>query len=427
MGDHKTMKKKSIAILLSILSAGMLLMSCSTVDNLKQTATKASNTKISTDAVNYSKADSKDLEVMSYDGDSRASLTLGLRFDYGIQGENQNYQSALNWYQRSVNQGNSNAMVHLGYLYLFGLGTDQNSDQAKQLFTEAATAGNMDGSAALGRYYILHPNEENAAQLALSNIQTAADAKNPMGIYLLGYLYEKGIGVSQDKTEAISLYEELIDTDPSDVNKVRRYPYQEAYVRRAILYLQDILSEAQTSGDSSDNTANNSTDESKKSNSDSKDSSDSSTEDKTNSAEAKKALSLLRKVAETKYAPAQYYLGLVYEKGIGTGTSYTNAITYFTKAADQDYAPAQNRLGYLYFNGLGVDVDYLQCAYYQKLAAAQGYAPAQINLGYLYENGLGVDKILTVAREYYQLAANQNYQGASESLARVDQKLASNS
>ncbi|MDD6666378.1 MAG: tetratricopeptide repeat protein [Lachnospiraceae bacterium] len=421
------MKKKSIAILLSILSAGMLLMSCSTVDNLKQTATKASNTKISTDAVNYSKADSKDLEVMSYDGDSRASLTLGLRFDYGIQGENQNYQSALNWYQRSVNQGNSNAMVHLGYLYLFGLGTDQNSDQAKQLFTEAATAGNMDGSAALGRYYILHPNEENAAQLALSNIQTAADAKNPMGIYLLGYLYEKGIGVSQDKTEAISLYEELIDTDPSDVNKVRRYPYQEAYVRRAILYLQDILSEAQTSGDSSDNTANNSTDESKKSNSDSKDSSDSSTEDKTNSAEAKKALSLLRKVAETKYAPAQYYLGLVYEKGIGTGTSYTNAITYFTKAADQDYAPAQNRLGYLYFNGLGVDVDYLQCAYYQKLAAAQGYAPAQINLGYLYENGLGVDKNLTVAREYYQLAANQNYQGASESLARVDQKLASNS
>lgn len=420
------MKKKLLAILLSILSVGMLLTSCQTVDKLKQTANKASTTKLPDTTVNYSKAESKDLEVMSYDGDSRASLTLGLRFDYGIQGENQNYQSALNWYQRSSDQGNSNAMVHLGYLYLFGLGTDQNTDRAKQLFTAASNAGNMDGSAALGRYYILHPDEENAVSLALSNIEKAADAKNPMGIYLLGYLYEKGIGVEQNQDQAASLYEELLDTDPSDVNKVRRFPYQEAYVRRAILYLQDILKNSKDSLEGTEGTNTTSASAEKDSDS-SKSSDDNKNESKANSTEAKKALSLLRKVAETKYAPAQYYLGLVYEKGIGTGISYSNAITYFTKASDQDYAPAQNRLGYLYFNGLGVDVDYLKSAYYQKLAAAQGYPPAQINLGYLYENGLGVDKNLNVAREYYQMAANKNYQGALEAVARIDQKLASNS
>lgn len=397
------MKRKLVSVLLGLLAISMLA-SCGNTSKNKSTKTTTTSTKSGKEDedFDYSKAQSADLEVLSYDGDSRASLTLGLRFDYGIQGENQNYQEAKKWYESSATQGNSNAMVHLGYLYLFGLGTEQDLTKSMNYFNNAATAGNADGYAGLGRYYLNNPSIPDAASLAYSNIKTACDEDNTMGIYLMGYLYEKGIGVTQDTNTAITYYEKLIETTPSDVSKVKRYPYQEAYVRRSLIYLQSVLGDP-TAGVTNTNPEV-----------------DTKDEDKEN-ADKEQALKLLKTCAESNYAPAEYYLGIVYERGIGTSVSYSNAISYFEKASKKDYAPAQNRLGYIYFNGLGVDVDYNQSAYYQKLAAAQGYAAAQVNLGYLYEKGLGVDKNLNLARQYYQMAANQNFGGAEESVLRVDQ------
>lgn len=400
--------------ILSILLCSLLIFSfsaCSAEDITKALQSAGSASK-DDGTFRYSSADSSDLEVRSYDGDSRAALTLGLRFDYGIQGEHQNYQEALNWYETSANLGNSNACVHLGYMLLFGLGTEKDLNRSLEYFERAVDAGNYDGYAGLGRYYLVNSDLPDAAANAYANIQAAEQQGNAMGTYLMGYCYEKGIGVTADADQAASYYEKLTSTKIKDISKVNRYPYQEAYVRRALLYLGKLLPENPDNASANGNASASETD------------SADSTDTTRNSKEAKEALSLLKSASDTSYAPALYYLGLVYEKGIGAGVSYANARTYFEKAAKQDYAPALNRLGYLYFNGLGVDASYTRAAYYQKLAAAQGYAPAQVNLGYLYENGLGVDQDLPVARSYYQMAADSGFQGAAESVLRVDQKIA---
>lgn len=61
--------------------------------------------------------------------------------------------------------------------------------------------------------------------------------------------------------------------------------------------------------------------------------------------------------AESGDAEAQYYVGQIYEKGLGRDPDYTKAAEWYEKSAEQGYSPAQNSLGFLYEKGLGVAAD----------------------------------------------------------------------
>ena len=54
---------------------------------------------------------------------------------------------------------------------------------------------------------------------------------------------------------------------------------------------------------------------------------------------------------------AMFYVGQIYERGLGTDPDYSSAAEWYQKASKKDYAPAMVNLGYLYEVGLGVEAD----------------------------------------------------------------------
>ena len=102
------------------------------------------------------------------------------------------------------------------------------------------------------------------------------------------------------------------------------------------------------------------------------------------------ALSEWRPLAEQGDPSAQFYLGMLYEKGAGVPQDYITARKWYEKAADQGYLMAQYNLGVLYDKGDSLPQDYTKARQWYEKAAAQGYAMAQTNLGMLYANGRGV-------------------------------------
>jgi len=104
---------------------------------------------------------------------------------------------------------------------------------------------------------------------------------------------------------------------------------------------------------------------------------------------------------------AQYYLGEIYEGGIGIRMDYRQAFHWYLQAAKQEHAGAQARLALLYMKGSGVDQSLEDSFYWYLRSAENGYPLAQFETGLLYAKGRGVpvDKIqafkwLSIAASY---------------------------
>lgn len=78
-----------------------------------------------------------------------------------------------------------------------------------------------------------------------------------------------------------------------------------------------------------------------------------------------------RPLADQGDAPAQFYLGLMYDEGKGVPQDYTQAVWWYRLAAAQGNAAAQNNLGIMYVKGWGVSQDYAQAYGWFTRAAAR--------------------------------------------------------
>ena len=84
------------------------------------------------------------------------------------------------------------------------------------------------------------------------------------------------------------------------------------------------------------------------------------------------ALREWRPLAEQGHANAQFYLGLMYDKGEGVLQDYKTAVKWYTLAAEQGDAIAQNSLGWMYDNGHGVIKDNVYAHMWGNIAASNG-------------------------------------------------------
>lgn len=107
------------------------------------------------------------------------------------------------------------------------------------------------------------------------------------------------------------------------------------------------------------------------------------------------ASSLQPVVAATSLEEAEF----AYERG-----EYTQAARLFGPLAEQGVAAAQFYLGVMHEKGQGVRQDYPTALTWFRKAAAQGYAGPQSNLALLYERGRGVRKDLARALMWYHIA-----------------------
>ncbi len=95
------------------------------------------------------------------------------------------------------------------------------------------------------------------------------------------------------------------------------------------------------------------------------------------------ALKLLRPLAESGGAEAQYRLGLMYANGMGVPTDQAEAARLYRLAADQGVGKAQFSLGEFYRDGDGVAQDLVQAYMWFSVAAAAGDQAAFDHRGFL--------------------------------------------
>ncbi|KAJ3332265.1 hypothetical protein HDU91_003137, partial [Kappamyces sp. JEL0680] len=119
--------------------------------------------------------------------------------------------------------------------------------------------------------------------------------------------------------------------------------------------------------------------------------------------------------AKFSYAPAIHNLGCMYQLGFGVGKDLTKAMELFLQAANLGLAASQHHLGRCYQAGEGVDRDMEKAVYWYEKSL--GAAASQNAMGFLYEKGLGVSKNPAKACELYLQAAEQGDVAAQFNLA----------
>lgn len=128
---------------------------------------------------------------------------------------------------------------------------------------------------------------------------------------------------------------------------------------------------------------------------------------------------LYRKAAEQGYAEAQNVVGRFLEEGWGGVTqNEAEAVKWFRKAAEQGFSIAQYNLACCLENGQGCREDKAEAVEWYRKAAEQGHSEAQNNLGYCLEHGVGCDENKAEAFKWYKESAEQNIADAQNMVGR---------
>ncbi len=136
-----------------------------------------------------------------------------------------------------------------------------------------------------------------------------------------------------------------------------------------------------------------------------------------NRGEYKAAMAEFEPLVTEGYAPAQYQMALIYQKGHGVRKDKQKAFELFSKAAAQNYPDALFDLALLYSEGNGVDKNLKTAFTLTEKAAKKGLASAQFNLAVMYANAQGANKDYKKAYSWYKKSAAQNYALAQFNLA----------
>ncbi len=324
----------------------------------------------------------------------------------------------------------------------------------EQRQTVVKNEGNANEWSAQGdKYY----NAKNYTS-ALTYYKQAAEAGNARAATMVGWIYKKGLGVTENAVEAVKWYRMAANggNASGQVNLGDAYYSGEGVTKdynEAFKWFMRAAQQGNSTGQSwlaimyryglgvTKNEA--------------------------------EAVKWYRKAADQGSDFSQYYLAEMYENGNGVEKNMTEARRWYQKAADQGYekaieklkvlsgtttgltsgktykeyekmadefydkknytealkyyklsAPGNdkgvfNRLGYMYFEGLGVNVDITEAVKWFRKSAEQGYMYGQYNLGLMYELGRGVEKDVNEAIRWYRKAADQGYQDAKDKLAKL--------
>uniref|UniRef100_UPI00260BCAC2 tetratricopeptide repeat protein n=1 Tax=uncultured Desulfovibrio sp. TaxID=167968 RepID=UPI00260BCAC2 len=215
----------------------------------------------------------------------------------------------------SAGLGDVEAQVRLAKLYAEGHGLPR--DEEKSLFWYGEAAGQ--GHAEAQRYLAFEAYSLTWAEMARWR-QKLADQGDVRAKYLLGDMYAKGIGVPQDKAEALYWFRSAADQE-----------YDSAQFMLGDMYAA----------------------------------SDGVPQDKVLAAE------WFRKAAEQGHGEARFRLGGMYAKGDGVPQDKAEAACWYRKAALRGHDEAAFELGSMYAKGDGVPQDKAEAACWYRKAAEQ--------------------------------------------------------
>ncbi len=137
-----------------------------------------------------------------------ASFNEGYMYMTGM-GKQQDQARALQVFKQAASQGDSRAMNALGNMYANGIAVAANPDSAVLCYRMAGQHGYASGYANLGRLYQTGTGVTQDFAAAAKYYQQAANLGDDVSKNWLAYLYYKGFGVTQSYSKAFAIYQEL--------------------------------------------------------------------------------------------------------------------------------------------------------------------------------------------------------------------------
>lgn len=114
------------------------------------------------------------------------------------------------------------------------------------------------------------------------------------------------------------------------------------------------------------------------------------------------------KAAKRGFPKAQFYMGDLYDRGLGVRQDFVRAAEWYRVAAGFGRSPeSEFALGELFYYGRGVPQQYDVAITWYRKAAIKGLPTAQYVLAGMYENGWGVRRNLTQAYVWFARAAEK--------------------
>jgi TPR repeat protein len=293
--------------------------------------------------VKLSSSDVAQLQSKGDAGDAGAQLALGRAYQDG-NGVPKNEELAATWYRKAAEQGNAAAQNNLGIMYRTGSGVEKSKEEAVNWYRKAVRQDYASAMFNLGTAYYngdgVRSDEFRAYDWFLlaqeAGSSSAADAvkrtseeigqkASSDALLEVGGMREKGDEVPQNLAEAAKWYRRAADQkDP-----------------RAMLKLASLL--VNGVGVPKDYV---------------------------------QAFQLCHSAAK-EYAPGQYCVGLLYQRGLGVQQDAAEAAKWYQKSAAGRHTPAYMTLGQMYWKGEGVKPDLVASYLWFFQAYAEGQKSAK--------------------------------------------------
>ncbi len=276
-----------------------------------------------------SKGDKKDWSAESIEnvvslaghGDPDAQSELGRRY-YNGDGVEKNYEEAIKWYEKAIEQGSARANHLLGICYMEGNGMPTDTLEGIKCWRLAAEQGYAPSQYNMGLSYYHGTSVKQCYEEAVKWFHKAAEQGFADAQRYLGNCYFEGNGVKQNYEEAAKWFRKA--AEQGDIH---------AQYNLGICY-SDGMGVPQ---------------------------------------DWQEAVKWTRKAAEQGDMYAQYNLGICYLNGDGVTENAKEAVKWVRKAAEQGFATAQYDLGVCYLQGYGVEQSDEEAEKWLSKAEEQGY------------------------------------------------------
>lgn len=263
-------------------------------------------------------------------GDAQAQYELGMT--YFKKNTKEDDTKALEWLEKSAEQGNLAAKFQLGTMYSIGDGVEKDLDKSVEYLEDSANGGYAEAQYYLGYSYYFGISHEQDVNLGIQWIEKAAKQGYSEAMFALAYAYQR-----TEPPEEQKAFEWLLKAANEGSYKV-----PEAQYEVAMRYLEGEGTEVNVD----------------------------------------KAMEYLEKAASQDLREAQYQLGTIYKLGKLVEANLEKGIEYISKAAENNYPPAQYDMALMYKDGNEfVKKDENKATELMEAAASQDYTLAKQYLG----------------------------------------------
>lgn len=282
----------------------------------------------------------RNIMALAKGGDAKAQNEVGLWYYEGRHQLKQDYKEALQWWSKSAQQGNPQAIGNMGLCYETGRGVAADSLKASELYLASIKKGNP---------ALLAAKEEEARKGSIFSDM------------LLATCWQKGIGVKKDSAKALPYLEAAADRNC--VKAQREAGLVLLNMKKPAAALRWFTRGASNGDQSSTFYCGKIWLEGM-----------GVTQNKERGAE------YLLKAAEDGFPQAMFYMGNCCMTGNGVTENPEQAVAWYRRAAVKGSANAQYALAGALREGKGTAVDFSDALFWYAQAASKGYRRAFKNL-----------------------------------------------